>query len=113
MHDALPELALDEIDTSVTILGKTLRVPLVVAAMTGGTARARDINRELASIAEETSGVRSAAISMTIYAAIALLLAATGIYAIISYSVQQRTHEIGLRILTNYQFRCSLVRADT
>jgi isopentenyl-diphosphate delta-isomerase len=53
VHDALPELALDEIDTSVTLLGKTLRAPLIVAAMTGGTARAREINRELASIAEE------------------------------------------------------------
>lgn len=53
VHDALPELALDEIDTSVTLLGKKLRAPLLVAAMTGGTARARDINRELASIAEE------------------------------------------------------------
>ncbi|APR87380.1 Isopentenyl-diphosphate delta-isomerase, FMN-dependent [Minicystis rosea] len=53
VHDALPELSLDEIDTSVTILGKKLRVPLVISAMTGGTARARDINRELATIAEE------------------------------------------------------------
>ena len=43
------KVALDEIDTSVTLLGKTLRVPLIVAAMTGGTARAREINRELAS----------------------------------------------------------------
>jgi isopentenyl-diphosphate Delta-isomerase len=53
IHDSLPELALDEIDTSVTILGKKLRAPLIISAMTGGTARARDINKELASIAEE------------------------------------------------------------
>jgi isopentenyl-diphosphate delta-isomerase len=53
VHDSLPELALDEIDLSVSILGKKLRAPLVISAMTGGTARARDINKELASIAEE------------------------------------------------------------
>lgn len=53
VHDALPELSLDEIDTEVVLLGKKLRVPLIIAAMTGGTAKARDINRELASIAEE------------------------------------------------------------
>jgi isopentenyl-diphosphate delta-isomerase len=53
VHDSLPELALDEIDMSVPILGKTLRAPLIISAMTGGTARARDINKELASIAEE------------------------------------------------------------
>lgn len=53
IHDSLPELALDEIDTSVTLLGKKLRAPLIISAMTGGTTRARDINKELASIAEE------------------------------------------------------------
>jgi len=53
VHDALPELSLDDIDTSVTLFGKKLRVPLFVAAMTGGTERARQINRELARIAEE------------------------------------------------------------
>jgi isopentenyl-diphosphate delta-isomerase len=53
VHDSLPELALDEIDLSVTILGKKLRAPLVISAMTGGTERARDINKQLASIAEE------------------------------------------------------------
>jgi isopentenyl-diphosphate Delta-isomerase len=53
VHDALPELSLDAIDTSTTLLGKRLRVPLLIAAMTGGTARAREINRELARIAEE------------------------------------------------------------
>jgi putative ABC transport system permease protein len=49
-------------------------------------------------ISEQTSGVRASAVSMTIYALIALVLAVTGIYASISYSVAQRTHEIGVRI---------------
>ena len=53
MHDALPELSLDQIDTSVEIFGKSLRAPIIIAAMTGGTERAKAINLELASIAEE------------------------------------------------------------
>lgn len=53
LHDSLPELALDEIDLSVRLLGKRLRAPLVLAGMTGGTDRARQINLDLASIAEE------------------------------------------------------------
>lgn len=53
IHDSLPELALDEIDLSVSILGRQLRAPLIISAMTGGTPRAREINRELARIAEE------------------------------------------------------------
>jgi isopentenyl-diphosphate delta-isomerase len=53
VHDALPELALDELDTSVELLGKRLRAPILIAGMTGGSDRAERINRELASIAEE------------------------------------------------------------
>ncbi len=52
VHQALPELGLDEIDTRVTLLGKQLKVPLVMAAMTGGTERAGEINRVLAGLAE-------------------------------------------------------------
>lgn len=53
VHDALPDLSLADLDTSVTLLGKRLRAPLVIASMTGGTDEAGRINRELASIAEE------------------------------------------------------------
>ena len=53
LHDALPELSLDEVDTRVELFGKELRAPIIIAAMTGGNERARVINLALASIAEE------------------------------------------------------------
>ena len=53
VHDALPDLATAAIDTGVTLFDKKLRVPLIIASMTGGTEEAGRINRELASIAEE------------------------------------------------------------
>lgn len=52
VHDALPELHLDEVDLSCTVLGKRLRAPILIAAMTGGTDHAGAINRDLAKIAE-------------------------------------------------------------
>jgi len=53
VHDALPDLDADAIDTSLTVFGKKLRAPLVIASMTGGTDEAGRINRELAGLAEE------------------------------------------------------------
>jgi isopentenyl-diphosphate Delta-isomerase len=53
VHDALPDMKLAEVDTSVTLFGRRLRAPIVIAAMTGGTEDAGRINRELARIAEE------------------------------------------------------------
>jgi isopentenyl-diphosphate delta-isomerase len=53
VHDALPDMAVADVDTSVTLFGKRLRAPFAIAAMTGGTDEAGRINRELASIAEE------------------------------------------------------------
>jgi isopentenyl-diphosphate delta-isomerase len=53
VHDALPDMKLSDVDLSVTLFGKTLRAPLVIASMTGGTDEAGRINRELAGIAEE------------------------------------------------------------
>jgi len=53
VHDALPELAVADVDLSVDFAGKRLRAPLVIAAMTGGVDRAAAINADLAAVAEE------------------------------------------------------------
>jgi isopentenyl-diphosphate delta-isomerase len=53
VHDALPELSLDGVDTGLTLFGKRLSAPIFIAAMTGGTDKARAINLELARIADE------------------------------------------------------------
>jgi|HubBroStandDraft_6_1064221.scaffolds.fasta_scaffold159075_2 isopentenyl-diphosphate delta-isomerase len=53
VHDALPDCKLEDVDTSVAVLGKRLRAPIFIAAMTGGTEEAGRVNAELASIAEE------------------------------------------------------------
>ncbi len=51
-HQALPELNLKAIDTSTILFGKRLKTPLLISSMTGGTALAREINRNLALAAQ-------------------------------------------------------------
>lgn len=53
IHNALPELDLSEIDTSVTIFGKKLSSPLFISSMTGGTGLAKKINENLALAAQK------------------------------------------------------------
>jgi isopentenyl-diphosphate Delta-isomerase len=52
VHDALPDRSVDEVRLETPLLGKTLRAPLVVSGMTGGTPEARAVNRDLARAAE-------------------------------------------------------------
>jgi isopentenyl-diphosphate Delta-isomerase len=53
VHNALPDCKVTDVDLSAIVLGKRLRAPIVIAAMTGGTEEAGRVNGELASIAEE------------------------------------------------------------
>jgi isopentenyl-diphosphate delta-isomerase len=52
VHRALPDLNLAEVDLSTRLLGRSLRLPLLISSMTGGTAEAEDINRHLARAAQ-------------------------------------------------------------
>lgn len=53
-YDALPELDLADVDLSVTVLGRRLRAPLLIGAMTGGSERAGGLNARLARAAART-----------------------------------------------------------
>lgn len=53
-YDALPELNFEEVDLSITMLGKRLRAPILIGSMTGGTEHAKTINHRLAKAAAAT-----------------------------------------------------------
>ena len=54
VHQALPNLALEEIDLSTTFFKKRLSAPLLISSMTGGADEADRINKTLAAAAQAT-----------------------------------------------------------
>ena len=48
VHQALPELALSDVDLGTWLFGKRLAAPFLITGMTGGTAQAGELNRALA-----------------------------------------------------------------
>lgn len=53
VHEALPEVDLGQIDTSVELFAARLEAPILISSMTGGTADAEAINLRLAEAAQE------------------------------------------------------------
>ena len=53
IHEALPEVDLNRLDTSLSLFGKPLAAPILVSSMTGGTDEAETINLRLAEAAQE------------------------------------------------------------
>src|SRR5688572_5645486 len=53
LHCAMPELSVEQVSLKTTLSGKRLNAPLLITGMTGGTDRAGEVNRDLATLAEE------------------------------------------------------------
>jgi isopentenyl-diphosphate Delta-isomerase len=53
-HQALPEVDLENVDTSLELFGRRLKAPILISSMTGGTQEAGAINRVLAEAAQLT-----------------------------------------------------------
>ncbi|HEX7621722.1 MAG TPA: type 2 isopentenyl-diphosphate Delta-isomerase [Anaerolineales bacterium] len=53
IHEALPEVDLDLVDTTLTLFGKKMKAPILISSMTGGTVEAKKINQRLADAAQE------------------------------------------------------------
>jgi isopentenyl-diphosphate Delta-isomerase len=52
IHQAMPELAMKDIDLATDFLDHRLSVPVMITGMTGGPDRAGEINRDLAALCE-------------------------------------------------------------
>jgi isopentenyl-diphosphate delta-isomerase len=53
VHNDFTDINFKDIDTSTKFFGKKLKLPLIMASMTGGTDEAKKINKDLAEIAEK------------------------------------------------------------
>jgi isopentenyl-diphosphate delta-isomerase len=53
IHHALPEINLSDVETSISIFRKSLSLPLMISSMSGGTEKAHEINRIIASSAQK------------------------------------------------------------
>ncbi len=56
VHEALPQLDLERVDTSLSLFGKKMPAPILISSMTGGSEEAETINLRLAEAAQ-TVGV--------------------------------------------------------
>ncbi|MFC1660459.1 ABC transporter permease [Gemmatimonadota bacterium] len=91
--------------TTLSLAIRTQGDPAAVTSSVRQALRARDPNIPLANIAtmqtvvsESVAGPRVLMTALTLFAAVALFLAALGLYSVLAFFVARRIHEIGIRV---------------